>query len=67
MMSDAIELRKKAILFRRIAGITTSGGSSADRVLLHLAERLDHEAAASEWESDPSSHDAASRPSPPMK
>ena len=54
-MSDAAELREKAILFRRIASIKTSGGSSADRVLLYLAERLEDEAAVAERKSDPSS------------
>ena len=62
-MSDTTALRKKATLFRRIASITTSGGSIADRILLHLAERLEHEATASEWKSDPNSrHDADRRP-----
>ena len=37
-MSDTTALRKKATLFRRIASITTSGGSIADRILLHLAD-----------------------------
>ena len=53
-MSHAVELRKKAALFRRIARIPTSGGSPVDRVLLHLADRLDHEAGARERLSDPS-------------
>jgi len=58
MMPDAAELRRKAALFRRIASIATSGGGSADRLLLHLAERLDNEAAAAEGKSDRSSpHD----------
>jgi hypothetical protein len=47
-MSDAVELRRKAALYRRIARIPTSGGGSADRVLLQLADRLDDEAATAE-------------------
>ena len=47
-MADAVELRRKAALYRRIARIPTSGGGPADRVLLHLADRLDEEAAAAE-------------------
>jgi hypothetical protein len=47
-MADAVELRKKAALFRRIARVPTPGGSSADRVLLQLADRLDDEAGAAE-------------------
>ena len=50
-MSDVAALRGKSALFRRIASIPTSGGHSADRVLLHLAERLDHEAASAEGQS----------------
>jgi len=50
-MSDAAELRQKSALFRRIASIVTSGGHSADRVLIHLADRLDHEAAFAERQS----------------
>ena len=38
----------KAALYRRIARIPTSGGGPADRVLLHLTDRLDEEAAAAE-------------------
>jgi hypothetical protein len=45
-----VDLRKKAALFRRIANIRTIGGGSADHVLLHLADRLDHDAAAAERE-----------------
>jgi hypothetical protein len=52
-MSDAGEFRRKSTLFRRIASIATSGGHSADRVLIHLAERLEHEAALAERQSSP--------------
>jgi hypothetical protein len=54
-MSDVAALHGKSALFRRIASIPTSGGGSADRILFHLAERLDHEAASAEGQSDPSS------------
>jgi hypothetical protein len=47
-MSDVVELRKKAALFRRVANIPTTGGSLADRALHRLADRLDHDAAAAE-------------------
>lgn len=51
-MSEAAALRRKSALFRHIAGIATSGGGGADRVLLHLAECLDHEAAYAERQSN---------------
>ena len=38
------ELRQKAHQFRQLASIPTTGGREADRVLVALAERLEHEA-----------------------
>jgi hypothetical protein len=35
---------------RQVASVTTSGGHGADRVLVALAEKLDHEAVASEYQ-----------------
>jgi hypothetical protein len=42
------ELRRKAALCRRAAGIPTSGSGNADRILLALAEQLEHDAALRE-------------------
>ena len=42
------ELRKKAALCRRAASIPTSGSSNADRILVALAEQLEHDAALRE-------------------
>jgi hypothetical protein len=47
-VSDARELRRKAALCRRAAGIRTEGGSRTDRRLLELAEELEREADALE-------------------
>jgi hypothetical protein len=54
-MSDAAELRRKSTLLKRIASIAIFGGARPDCVLLHLAERLDHEAASAEEEINPGS------------
>jgi hypothetical protein len=45
-MADPAELRAKARLCRWAAGIRTTGGARADRVLLVLAEHLEREAVA---------------------
>jgi hypothetical protein len=50
-MSKASHLREQAHLCRRIARIPTAGGHHEDRVLLAIADDLEHEAAALE-ESD---------------
>jgi hypothetical protein len=42
------ELRRKAALCRRAAIVPTSGSGEADRILLALAEQLEHEAAIRE-------------------
>ena len=47
-MPRATHLRKTAELCRQLAGIPTSGGHRADRVLLALAEKLEREAIAIE-------------------
>jgi len=44
MVVHVRELRRKAALCRRAAGIPTSGSSNADRILLALAEQLEHDA-----------------------
>jgi hypothetical protein len=44
MVAHVRELRRKAALCRRAAGIPTDGAANADRVLLALAERLEHDA-----------------------
>jgi hypothetical protein len=46
--SNATALRQKAKFFRRVASVPTSGGHGTNRTLVALAEKLDHEAAASE-------------------
>ena len=48
MLTRARELRRKAALCRRVARIPTSGSGSADRILMTLAEQLEHEAALRE-------------------
>jgi hypothetical protein len=47
-MKRTDELRKKAALFRQTASVPTNGSTSADRVLIKLAEALEHEAAVIE-------------------
>jgi hypothetical protein len=44
----AAQLREKADLYRRIAGIPTEGGRREDRVLLLVADDLERQAAALE-------------------
>jgi hypothetical protein len=44
MVALVRELRRKAALCRRAASIPTSGSGSADRILLTLAEQLEHDA-----------------------
>jgi hypothetical protein len=48
MVALVRELRRKAALCRRAASIPTSGSGNADRILLTLAEQLDHDAALRE-------------------
>jgi len=48
MPSKVRELRRKAALCRRAASIPTSGSSNADRILVALAEQLEHDAALRE-------------------
>src|SRR5215469_7789461 len=48
MVTRARELRRKAALCRRVARIPTSGSGTADRILMTLAEQLEHEAALRE-------------------
>ena len=48
MVAQLRELRKKAALCRRVASIPTSGSSNADRILMALAEQLEHDAALRE-------------------
>lgn len=43
-MSDSRDLRKQAVGCRRAARIRTEGGGMADRALIALATRLEHEA-----------------------
>jgi hypothetical protein len=57
-MNRAEDLRHLAALYRRVAGVHTTGGHNADRELLALAERLEDEAARLESENEPIS-DAA--------
>ncbi|MDB5410298.1 MAG: hypothetical protein JWL84_5210 [Rhodospirillales bacterium] len=47
-MKRTDELRKKAALCRQTASVPTNGSTSADRVLIRLAETLEHEAATIE-------------------
>ncbi len=42
--SDAADARHTAMQYRRLAGIPTSGGHRADRILLALADKLEREA-----------------------
>jgi len=44
MVADVRELRRKAALCRRVARIPTSGAGNADRILIGLAEKLEHDA-----------------------
>src|SRR5215831_6772672 len=48
LVAQVRELRRKAALCRRAASIPTSGSRNADRILLGLAERLEHAAARKE-------------------
>jgi hypothetical protein len=48
MVAQMRELRKKAALCRRAASIPTSGSGNADRILMALAEQLEHDAALCE-------------------
>jgi hypothetical protein len=43
-MNRAIDLRRKAGLYKRLAEIPTTGGHHADRPLLVIAEELESEA-----------------------
>ena len=53
MVALVRELRRKAALCRRAARIPTSGAGSADRVLVALAEKLEHEALQREQQLQP--------------
>jgi hypothetical protein len=44
MVAQVRELRRKAALCRRAAGIPTAGAGNADRILMALAEQLEHDA-----------------------
>jgi len=44
MVAQVRELRRKAALCRRVARIPTSGAGNADRILIGLAEKLEHDA-----------------------
>jgi hypothetical protein len=44
----AQELRQKSALYRRLASVPTTGGSTADRLLIKLAEQCEREAEALE-------------------
>ena len=44
MVALVRELRRKATLCRRAANTPTAGAGSADRLLVALAEKLEHEA-----------------------
>ena len=46
----AQDLRRKAALARRAAGVSTSGSGNVDRLLLEFAGQLEREAAALEQE-----------------
>jgi hypothetical protein len=46
----AQDLRRKAALARRAAGVPTSGSGNVDRLLLEFAGQLEREAAALEQE-----------------
>jgi hypothetical protein len=43
-MTDPIELRRKAAQLRRAASIRTVSGQAADRQMIALAIRLEHQA-----------------------
>lgn len=44
-MSERVELRLRAKVYRQLASIPTAGGHEVDRVLLAIADDLEHEAA----------------------
>jgi hypothetical protein len=48
MVALVRELRRKAALCRRSANVPTSGSGNADRILMALAEQLEHDAALRE-------------------
>ena len=48
MVAQVRELCRKAALCRRAASIPTSGSGNADRILVALAEQLEHDAALRE-------------------
>jgi hypothetical protein len=50
MVAQVRELRRKAALCRRAAGIPTAGAGNADRILMALAEQLEHDALLRERE-----------------
>lgn len=47
-MVDPLSLRREAALYRKRASVPTSGGWTADRLLIAIAERLEQKAAATE-------------------
>ena len=57
MKVSAKELRRKAALCRRAASVPTSGSTNADRILLDLAEQLEHKAELYEQQSQSSRSD----------
>jgi hypothetical protein len=60
-MNRAADLRRRADRYRRLASIPTSGGHSADRELLVLAEELDDHAADLESWAEPERRPERSR------
>jgi hypothetical protein len=64
MVAQVRDLRRMAALYRRAATIPTSGSSNADRLLLVLAEQLEHDAALRErqLQKDASDHSPDRRP-----
>jgi hypothetical protein len=44
-MPERARLRQKAELYRRLASVPTTGGHDEDRVLLAIADDLEHKAA----------------------
>jgi hypothetical protein len=52
-MNRATNLRQMADRCRRMAAVPTSGGHCADRQLLILADKLEHEAAGLEGQTAP--------------
>ena len=52
MVGQVRELRRKAAVCRRAAGIPTDGAGNADRILMALAEKFEHEAAVLEARRD---------------